>query len=399
MASKSTDEVGQVKLKDSNMSSYGGKAHLDLRKKAAKADIQWRGSGKKPGVEIWRVENERAETSGEDKANFGIKKWPEDRHGEFFDGDSFIVLSTEADPKNDKKLRHDIYMWFGSDSTQDELGVAAYKTVELDDLHDGEPVQHRVVQGHEPKSFRDLFPNPIIVLSGGVNSGFNKVTAKEWTPRLLHVHGKKSIRVDERAATAMNMNHADVFILDAGDKLYQWNGRKSSPFERNKASRAVNQLRSERMGLAGIGKVDFEVIEDDHSKEKHDHFWAHIKGSYDDVKDSAGASNLKTSASKKRERVIYRISDRSGELTIKRETKDGDEFLMSSLDSGDVFVVDTVSEIFCWVGSKASREERAFAIPTVEKFMEKEGINTWTPVTRIDEGGRYPPAFKRAFSG
>ena len=46
-------------------------------------------------------------------------------------------------------------------SLQDEAGVAAYKTVELDMSLGGAPIQHREVQGHESKQFVSLFPKGI----------------------------------------------------------------------------------------------------------------------------------------------------------------------------------------------------------------------------------------------
>lgn len=60
------------------------------------------------------MENIRDE---QDRPKFGIQVWPEERYGEFYCGDSYIVLETTLDQGSDK-FQYDIYFWIGSESSQ-----------------------------------------------------------------------------------------------------------------------------------------------------------------------------------------------------------------------------------------------------------------------------------------
>ena len=70
--------------------------------------------GTKAGVEVWRIEK------------LTVVPWA--RPGVFMSGDSFIVLHSKPRAYSNG-LDYDIYFWLGESTSQDEMGVAAYKTV------------------------------------------------------------------------------------------------------------------------------------------------------------------------------------------------------------------------------------------------------------------------------
>ena len=47
---------------------------------------------------------------------------------------------------DEEGFKYDVHFWIGKNSTQDEYGTAAYKTVELDTFHHDKPIQHREVR-------------------------------------------------------------------------------------------------------------------------------------------------------------------------------------------------------------------------------------------------------------
>ena len=178
----------------------------------AAGEPQWVGAGQAPGLQIWRIEK------------FRVVPWPPHLYGQFHTGDSYIVLHTYHRHPRTTALAWDIYFWLGSETTQDEAGTAAYKTVELDDSLGGAPVQHREVQSFESPRFLQLFPGGMIqILAGGVETGFNIVKPEEYQPRLLHAKGiANNVRIEQVALHCSSMNSGDVFILDAGMKIWQW---------------------------------------------------------------------------------------------------------------------------------------------------------------------------------
>ena len=95
-------------------------------------------------------------------------------YGKFYNGDAYIIYSSSefgqpggisvnkrksssARRTDSMNLEQHIHYWIGEKCSQDEATVAAYKSVELDDLLGGHPIQHREVEGYESARFKSYF--------------------------------------------------------------------------------------------------------------------------------------------------------------------------------------------------------------------------------------------------
>ncbi|XP_014672311.1 PREDICTED: gelsolin, cytoplasmic-like [Priapulus caudatus] len=158
------------------------------------------GAGEEPGLEIYRI------------VNFEVTAWDKRKYGEFFSGDAYIILKTGKTRSG--SYSWDLHFWLGKDSSQDEQGTAAIKSVELDDALGGQATQWREVQNHESSQFISYFKKGIIYLEGGAESGFTKVDRDAYTKRLLKVKGHRNVRCHEVERKCSSLNMGDVFILD-----------------------------------------------------------------------------------------------------------------------------------------------------------------------------------------
>ena len=325
-------------VEDSNMAMVGSDMDKEARKGAAALEAAWEGCGQAVGVEVWRVEKMK------------IVKWPKEEYGNFFAGDSYIILKTSKEKDSDKLL-WDIFFWLGESTSQDEMGVAAYKTVELDDLMDQAPVQHREVMHHESIAFTKLFKQ-FNYMQGGIESGFTHVEAGTYAAKLFRVRKMKhTVKVAEVPCARASLNHGDCFILDTGKVLYPWFGHNSSAFEKAKCGTSAHNLANTRNGKSVV-KVDID-----------DGFWAPLGGEGDIAPETDAPVELEEPG----EGILFKLSDASGALEC-TEVGRGD-VKKSMLTSDDVYLLDAGREIFCWIGKNASDAERRNAMSTATAYL------------------------------
>ncbi|XP_022765758.1 villin-2-like isoform X1 [Durio zibethinus] len=323
-------------------------------------DPAFQGVGQKPGTEIWRIEN------------FQPVPLPKSDYGKFYMGDSYIVLQTT--PSKGGSYLYDIHFWIGKDTSQDEAGTAAIKTVELDAVLGGRAVQHRELQGHESDKFLSYFKPCIIPLEGGIASGFKKPEEEEFETRLYVCRGKRVVRLKQIPFARSSLNHDDVFILDTRNKIYQFNGANSNIQERAKSLEVIQFLKEKyHDGTCNVAIVDGGKLD---TESDSGEFWVLFGGfapigkkvtSEDDVIPGTIPAKL------------YSITD--------AEVKDVEgELSKGLLENNKCYLLDCGAEVFVWVGRVTQVEDRKAACQVAEDFVAGESRSKTTRITRVIHG-------------
>ncbi|CAI0439624.1 unnamed protein product [Linum tenue] len=323
-------------------------------------DPAFQGVGQRSGIEIWRIEN------------FQPVAVPKSDHGKFYMGDCYIVLQT-TQSKGGSSL-YDIHFWIGKDTSQDEAGTAAIKTVELDAALGGRAVQHRELQGHESDKFLSYFKPCIIPLEGGVASGFKTPEVEEFETRLYVCKGKRVVRMKQVPFARASLNHDDVFILDSEKKIFQFNGANSNIQERAKALEVVQFLKDKyHEGTCAVAIVDDGKLD---TESDSGEFWVLFGGFAPIGKKVISDDDIVA------ERIpakLYSIHE-GGVTAVEGELSKG------MLENNKCYLLDRGAEVFIWVGRSTQVEERKTVGKVAEDFIANENRPRSTRITRVIQG-------------
>jgi len=356
---------------DTNMALFGSDTEKKVKKESAESEPAWENAGSDVGVQIWRI------------VKFKVTHWDREQYGEFYNGDSYIILNTYKEEDGDE-LKYDVHFWIGKYSSQDEYGTAAYKTVELDTFLDDKPIQHREVQGHESSLFKSYF-DTVVLLKGGADTGFRRVLPEAYKPRLIHVRretvsskgrDKKIMACNEVSLKKGNLKSGDVFIIDNGETIYQYNGSECSADEKFRAAQEIAKLKESR------GKTRVETLNEDSTSSQHPALMI--------LKD--GESKEKTAV--QGERKMFKVSDEDGSLDME-DVAEGDAISKDLLTRDDVYIINTGSHCYCWVGAGASVDERRNGLAYATNYLNKTET-PYIPISVIAEGCE-SHEFKEAF--
>ncbi|XP_013376424.1 PREDICTED: advillin [Chinchilla lanigera] len=337
----------------------------------------FRAVGNDPGIITWRIEK------------MELVLVPLSAHGNFYEGDCYIVLSTR---RVGSLLSQNIHFWIGKDSSQDEQSCAAIYTIQLDDYLGGSPVQHREVQDHESDTFRGYFKQGIIYKKGGVASGMKHVETNTYhVKRLLHVKGKRNIRAAEVEVSWDSFNRGDVFLLDLGKVIIQWNGPESNSGERLKAMLLAKDIRDRERG----GRAEIGVIEGDREAASPELMTV--------LQDTLGRRSVIKPAvpdeiidqQQKSNTMLYHVSDSAGQLAVTEVSTR--PLVQDLLNHDDCYILDQGgTKIYVWKGRGASKVEKQAAMSKALGFIKMKGYPGSTNVETVNDGAE-SAMFKQLF--
>ncbi|KAJ3729218.1 fragmin60 [Lentinula raphanica] len=366
-------------IEDSNIALLGSDLEKRVREHAGDKELAWDEAGLEPGLQTWRIEK------------FHVVPWPKAQEGRFYDGDSYIVLYTYKKTPEAESFSYDLHFWLGEETSQDEAGTAAYKTVELDDHLHGIPVQYREVQGYESDRFLSHFPRGFVCLKGGISTGFHHVT--DMPPADTHKLYRISITPNPHPShphgpirIICRLVEGDVFVMDRGTKVWQLNTKESAGKEKFRAAEFVRSLSEGRKGGCEVTVLD----EGGHGTGI---FLAEFGENTTIHRESESEKQAEEGAS------LYRLSDASGTPSF---TAVEPPISFSSLSSSDAFILDNTftasssAAIYVWLGSQSSLTERRLAVQYAQSFLHDKKLKLKTdvkskkgvaiPIVRMQEG-------------
>ncbi|XP_041824658.1 villin-1 [Melanotaenia boesemani] len=379
MESRTEWKNGGPWLKETSRSSLHQTQHEFSKMMNHDTPAAFKNISQKPGLQIWTINKMQ------------MAAVPAKAFGNFFEGDCYIVLNISQNKGSVQ--RSDIHYWIGQSSSQDEQGAAAIYVTQLDEYLGGSPVQYREVQGWESAQFKSYFKSGLIYKKGGVASGFNHVDTNAYDVlRLLHVKGKKNVTAAEVDVSWKSFNNGDIFLLDVGKSIVQWNGPQSNRKEKLKAVLLAQDIRDrERGGRAQIGVVEGGNERD--SPELMNIMTAilgpkpnHLREAVSDEKHDQMQNNSVR---------LYHVFENAGNLVVQEVATQ--PLTQDLLSSSDCYIVDHKgSNVMVWKGKRASKVERQESLNRALGFIKAKNYPPSTQVEVMAEGGE-SAMFKQLF--
>ncbi|KOX75280.1 Protein flightless-1 [Melipona quadrifasciata] len=334
-------------------------------------------AGQVPGLSVWEIEN------------FLPNEIEEVAHGKFYEGDCYIVLKTEIDEAG--SLVWAIYFWIGEKATLDKRACAAIHAVNLRNYLGAQCRTIREEQGEESDEFLMLFESGVTYIEGGrTSSGFYTVEDTPSITRLYRVHAAgASIHLEPVPVRFDSLDPGFVFVLDTGNKIFIWYGKKAKSTLKSKARLMAEKInKNERKNKA-------EIITEIMNTESDDFLLCL------NVKDVSHVPTIT-----EREDVnfipltprLYQVQLGMGYLELPQIEVPRGKLSNALLNNRNVYILDCHVDVYVWFGKKSTRLVRAAAVKLSQELFNMIERPEYAMVTRLQEGTE-SQIFKSKFAG
>lgn len=335
-------------------------------------------AGQYPGLTIWEIEN------------FLPNRIDEVAYGKFYEGDCYIVLKTSED--ENQSLSWEIYFWIGGKAPLDKKACSAIHAVNLRNYLGAQCRTIREEQGDESEEFLNLFETQITYIEGGRTcSGFFTVEDLNFEIRFYRVHAAgPSIHLEPVPVNINSLDPRYVFVLDKGDKIFIWNGKKAKINLKSKARLFCEKInKNDRKNKSDIiGEITGEDGKD---------FWDTLglpEGvSPQDVIKEHVDPDFTPAAPR-----LYKVKLGMGYLELPQVEVPHGRLINTLLESKNVYILDCYLDVFVWIGKKSTRLVNAAAVKLSEELFNMIDRPDHALITRVREGTE-PQAFKCKFAG
>ncbi|XP_076985927.1 villin-like protein isoform X2 [Tamandua tetradactyla] len=314
---------------------------------------------------------------------------PERAYGTFFEAHCYIILHVPQNPKSTREASSDLHYWVGKSASMEEQAAAGAFVQCLEEGLGSLTVQHREAQGHESDCFHSYFRQGI--MEGGLAPDLKHVETNMYSiQRLLHIKARKHVSATEVQLSWKSFNKGDIFLLDLGKVMIQWNGPKASTAEKARGLALTCSIRDrERGGRAQVGVVDDEVQATDLVQIMEAVLGSRV-GSLHVAKPYPYINQLQKANIR-----LYHVYEKGEDLVVLELataplTQDLlQEEVCHILDQGGF-------KIYVWLGRLSSLQEKKAAFTRAAGFIQAKGYPNYTNVEVVNDGAE-PVAFKQLF--
>ncbi|XP_055270616.1 villin-like protein isoform X3 [Moschus berezovskii] len=316
---------------------------------------------------------------------------PETAYGNFFEKHCYVVLHVPRSPQATPGAPKDLHYWVGKMAGEGAPGAPGPSVQRLKEALGGATVQHREAQGHESACFRSYFRAGIVYRKGGLASALKHVETNVYNiQRLLRIRGGKHLSATEVELSWHSFNKSDVFLLDLGRMMIQWNGPNASAARKARGLFLTHSLRDrERGGRAHVSVVDDEAEATDLMKIM-EAVLGHRVGNLHAAMPSKRMNQLQ-----KANVHLYQVCQKSKDLVVQELSTC--PLTQDLLQEENCYILDQGGfKVYVWQGRLASLQETGAAFKRALSFIQAKGYPSYTNVEVMDAGAE-SAGFKQLF--